>query len=155
MKIYVHRQGVELAQIAVSDEVTVKEFASELTGESGFEVWLEDADEPLPAKTKLEKSGIKERGHVQVSRCKRVEVTVRYGGESRTKQFSPAATIAKVFDWACGPKAFHLTGSEKAKHTLGICGTGQQPHRSEHIGTFATSNCDLCLDLLPKERFEG
>ena len=103
----------------------------------------------------LKDAGIADRSHIHISRCHRITVRIRYGGDSKTHEFAPGATIASVFAWATGPNGFELTASERAKHTLGICDTLTQPDKSEHIGSLATEECSVCLDLAPKERFEG
>jgi hypothetical protein len=123
-------------------------------GDSEASVWLEDATEALDPEAMLA-SVVKERDQVDVSRCRRVAVTVRYGGDSKTKEFTPGTTIARVFVWATGKEGFSLSSSEAAKHVLGLCGTQTQPDRADHVGTYATDECTLCLDLAPKERFEG
>lgn len=155
MKIYIHHQVNELALKDVSETLTVRELAEQLFKESGAEVWLEDEDSALDGDLTLDQAGIKDRGHVHVSKCRRVEVTVRYAGESKVKSFAPSATVARVFQWATGKKAFDLTPTERAKHTLGICGSVTQPDKSEHVGSIAEHGCAVCFDLAPKERFEG
>ena len=51
-------------------------------------------------------------------------------------------------------KGFDLPVKERPKHEVGICGTGVIAERNDHIGTLAT-DCALCLDLAPKDRFQG
>lgn len=151
MEIYLHGSGEEelhLVEVKAGDRI-----ATAIT-EKG-EVWLEGADEPLDPKQTFKQAGIGERAHLHVSTCRRVEVSVRYGGPpAKSEEFPPGTTFAAVFAWATGKKAFDLTKAEQAKHTFAVCDSDVQPDRSAHVGSFA-SECKLCLDLAPKERFEG
>lgn len=156
MKIYLHSsQSTELKLIEVEETLTVRELADAHGPEEGASVWIEDLEEVLETDVTLVEAGVTERGHVHVSKCRRVEVRVRYGGDPKTKEFAPSATIARVFKWATGEEGFDLTASERAKHTLGICDTLIEPDKSEHVGSLANEKCSLCLDLAAKERFEG
>lgn len=155
MQIYVHQQNTELKLAEVKETITVEELAS-AHGEEGADfVWIEDAEEALETATTLAAAGIAERSHVHISRCRRINVRARSGGDSKSREFAPSATIARVFKWATGKQGFDLTPSERAKHTLGLCDTLTQPDKSEHIGSLANHQCSVCLDLAPKERFEG
>lgn len=123
-------------------------------GEEGARVFLENADEALDPERAL--ADLDDRANVHVSKCHRVMAKVRYGGpDAKSKDFAPGATIRSVFEWATSDKAWNLSPTERAKHTLQICETTNQPDPTEHIGTFADDNCGVCLDLVPKERFEG
>lgn len=156
MQIYIHQnETTELALIEVKETISVGELARAHGGE-GARVWIEDEEESLESDAVLIEVGVIERSHVHVSKkCKKVAVTIRYAGETRLKEFAPGATIAKIFRWATGKDGFGLTPTERAKHTLGICGTNTEPDKSEHVGSLAGLDCKLCLDLAPKERFEG
>jgi hypothetical protein len=155
MQIYIHRgETTELTLVEVEETITVRELA-QAHGGNGADVWLQDEEGSLELDLVLTEVEITERSHVHISKkCKKISVTVRYG-EPLTKEFAPSATIAKVFRWATGEHAFKLTPTERAKHTLGICGTNTAPDRSEHVGSLAGPDCTLCLDLAPTERFEG
>ena len=149
-----HKEDAELQLVEVEETITVRQLiVAHGSAESGG-AWLEDVDEVLETEVTLIEAGIPVRGHVHVSRCHKVDVHVRYGGETKSKEFAPSATIARVFKWATGEHGFDLTKTERAKHTLGICDTQTEPDKSEHVGSLA-SDCGLCLDLAPKERFEG
>jgi hypothetical protein len=155
VQIYVHRsENAELKLIEVEERISVKEFAETQVGE-GASLWIEDEEESLEQEAVLIEV-VEERGHVHVSKkCKKIAVSVRYAGDTKLKEFAPGASIARVFKWATGKDGFDLTPTERAKHTLGICQTNTEPDKSEHVGSLAGSDCTLCLDLAPKERFEG
>jgi hypothetical protein len=154
VEIYLHKQGAELQLIQVEETMTVEELIAVHGPGEGGGAWIEDVDEILETEITLIAAGVPERGHVHVSRCHKIDVRVRYGGDSKSKEFPPSATIARVFKWATGKEEFDLTPTERAKHTLAICDSQTQPDKSEHVGSLA-SDCGLCLDLAPKERFEG
>jgi hypothetical protein len=155
LQVYVHSQSRDLDLIEVDEAMKAREFLGAYSQEAEMELWIEDATKPIESELTLAEAGIGQRSHVHISRCQRVEVRVRYGGDTKTKRFPPGTTIARVFEWATGKQGFDLTPTERAKHTLGICDTFTQPDKSEHIGSLADHDCSVCLDLAPKERFEG
>lgn len=152
MQIYVHRPGADPEFMEIEEESRV---ALILERYDGVSVWLEDIDEEIDVSLTLREAGVGERAHVHVSRCKKIEVRVRYGGRTIERSFTPSATIQRVFDWATGGEEFDLTKAEKAKHALGICDTTTEADKADHVGKFASAECKACFDLAPKERFEG
>jgi hypothetical protein len=155
MQIYIHQQSRELDLIEVEESMTVEGLVGAYSQEAKAALWIEDSADPLKGESTLADAGVTERCHVHITRCHRIEVKVRYGGDSKKRRFPPSTTIARVFEWATGKHGFELTATERAKHTLGICDTLTQPDKSEHIGSIAEHRCSVCLDLAPKERFEG
>lgn len=117
-------------------------------------VWLEDADEPLAVDSSLTAARVADRAHVHVSRCHRVVVTIRFGGDSKEHKFAPGATVNKVFHWAVGKQGFDLPKTERATHTLGVTGTSTEADRDAHVGSLAV-NCAVSFDLAPKVRYAG
>jgi hypothetical protein len=154
MEIYLHTAGKDVLLIDVDEDTTVDALIAEHVPEGG-DAWLEDADRRLAPSRSLRAAGVSERSHVHVSKCREVHVTVRYGGIEIARDFKPNQTIARVFAWATGHDGFDLTPTEKAKHALGICDTTTEADKDEHVGTFASDECNACFDLAPKERFEG
>jgi hypothetical protein len=154
MEVFIHRDStteIHLHQLDPAE--TVKAVAQRYGPENGS-VWLQGSNDPLPAGQALMEVGIGEHGHLHIGTCKRVAVSVRYGGDAKSKEFPPAEVFEAVFQWATGPEGFGLTPDQKAKHTLGICDSLIEPDRGTHVGSAAT-DCSLCLDLAPKERFQG
>jgi hypothetical protein len=155
MEIYIHSEGKEdpeLVEVAATASV-----AELLVREPGVEefIWVEEGDEPIAVELTLEAAGIRHRHHIHRGRCRRVEVKVRYNAE-KVHQFAPSATVAKVFDWATGKKAFDLTADERAKHVLAVPGADHPLAFNVHIGSLVkASSCEVVLDLVPKVRFEG
>ena len=154
MEIFLHRRATETVFIKVDPEKKARDFGIECVGDVAF-VWLEDGKVALDPEKTLAEAGIFERCHIHVSSCKLVVVKVRFGGDSIEDSFSPAATAGSILKWAASPEGFKLTDSEAAKHLLAICGTATELDQADHIGFFADDECSVCLDLLPRERFEG
>ena len=155
MEIFLHQRATETAFIKVDPSTKVGALGIECQGD-GASVWLEDGTEMLdPLKTLVE-AGVVERCHVHVSSCKAVAVKVRFAGQTPIEEsFAPAATAGSILKWAASPEGFKLTDSQAAKHLLAVCGTNTELDQADHIGIFADDDCSVCLDLLPRDRFEG
>jgi hypothetical protein len=149
MNTFLHSKS-DPAVALIAPEQTVEGLLAE-HGDS--ELWLENADEPLPRATKL--ADLPPGSHITRSSCVRVGATVRFNEEKKTKEFPPGTTVARVFEWAAGNDGFDLPAGQRPKHTLAICGTTTQPEKSTHLGELADDSCSVCFDLAPKERFEG
>jgi hypothetical protein len=156
MDVYLHsRESDEIAVVEVESTWTVEELLTRRGDPEGADAWLEDGENPLEHTATLASLGVEERSHLHISTCRMVAVSVRYGGDTKSRDFPPAATVASVFAWAAGPQGFGLTPTERAKHTLAVCEGAAELDRPAHIGSFAGEDCSVCLDLAPKERFEG
>lgn len=154
MELYIHTQGAEdIRRVPVKETTTVGDLLTE-HADPNASAWLEETDTPLDPAATVAAAGITDRAHLHVSRCRRVEVRVRYGGDIKTHEFSPATTVNAVFAWAVGPHGFKLTTVERAKHTLGVCGQQTEADRDAHVGSLA-SDCEACFDLAPKARYAG
>ena len=154
MEIFLHQRATETGFIKVDPDKTVRDFAIECLGEGAL-VWLEDGKEPLDLEKTLAEIGVVERCHLHVSTCKGVLVKVRFGGDSIEESFPPPTSADLILKWAASPEGFKLTDSEAAKHVFAICGTDTELDQADHIGFYADGDCSVCLDLLPRERFEG
>ena len=154
IEIFLHQRARATEFVKVDPDKTVEDFALECAGKGAF-VWFEDAKDSLKPEMRLSEFRVTARCHVHVSFCSIVEVKVRYAGDIVECSVSPATTIGAVHKWAASPEGFKLTDSESAKHVLVVCGTNTDLNQSEHIGCFSDDDCSVCLDLLPKERFEG
>ena len=154
MEIFLHQRATQTGFVQVDSGQKVHDFGIECLGE-GASVWLEDHKEPLDPEKTLAEVGVVDRCHLHVSTCKGVAVKVRFGGDTIEELFPPATTSDSILKWGAGPEGFKLTDSEAAKHVLAICGTDTELDQADHIGFFADDDCSVCLDLLPKERFEG
>jgi len=117
-------------------------------------IFLEDSDEPIEEiiilRERCHPHGIK----VHLHRCKHIEVSVRFNGETVHHQFAPAATVARVKHWAA--EKFGMSKDDASEHVLQITGTHDRPKPSTHIGTLAKCpHCKVSFDLVPDERVNG
>ncbi len=154
MEIFLHQRVTATEFVEVDPEMKVVDFAKECLGEGAL-VWIEDGQEPLDPNKMLNDAGVVERCHLHVSRCMEILVKVRFGGDSIERSFPPPTSADFILKWAVNPKNFKLTDSEAAKHLFAICGTDTELDPADHIGRYADDDCAVCLDLVPRERFEG
>ena len=154
MEIFLHQRAKETEFITTDPDKRVCDFAKDCLCEGAL-VWLEDSKEPLDPEKTLAELGVVERCHVHVSTCKEVLVKVRFGGDSLEESFPPPTSAEFILKWAARPEGFKLTDTEVAKHVVSICGTNTELDQADHIGYYADDVCSVCLDLVPKERFEG
>ena len=152
MRLFTHTgSGLDLR-----DHVDETSTVADLVSQSGVDdaaVWLEDADEPLGPSTRLG-DALHDGAHIHICACRRIAVTVHYGGQTIERSFPPSATIQRLRRWALGSRGFDLPKSQRPVHELGVAGTGVIAERDDHAGTLAT-DCALQLDLAPKDRFQG
>lgn len=157
MKVFVHREEhATVEAVEVESGATVGELLERLGREGGTEesLWLEDGDDPLDRSTTLESAAVSEGTRVHVARRKKVEVSVRFGGDTKTREFQPSALVQRVFQWAVGNSGFDLPSAERAKHTLAVCGADTEADRYTHVGSLAQDG-RVCFDLAPKTRYQG
>lgn len=125
-------------------------------------VFLEDVDGPLHVDALVEEllplsadDDVCGPLRLHVTRCRHIEVTVRFNGENAARRFPPSATVERVRRWAAR-RAFHLSPRDAAEHVLQIQGTTMRPDRDVHIGTLAKGEiCAVAFDLVPCKRVEG
>jgi hypothetical protein len=116
---------------------------------------IDEVEGPLDLDTTIEAAGIGHHHHVHRGRCRRIDVHVRFNG-TKSRDFNPAASIRRVFDWATGPEAFNLTPDQKAEHVLALPGADHFLDWDVRVGSLVTAGtCEVTLDLAPKSRFEG
>ena len=151
MQIFLHSTG-GLTLETVDESTTIADLADIASVETAIG-WLEDADEPLAGDT-LVVAVSGDNGHLHVSRCRQIEITISFAGKTKIHPFPPSATVRRVRRWAIGPEGFDLPEKERPKYEVGVCGTGVIADRNDHVGTLA-SDCKLCFDLAPKDRFQG
>lgn len=154
MEIVLHQRGRDERFVDVEPGVTAEAFAADCA-EPGAFVWIEDSEQPLDPAAALDASGLGERGHVHVSSCETVTVEIRYGGDDRRHEVSPAITAGVLLERATGPGGFGMTDSERARHSMTLRGSDTEIDWAGHVGSFAGEDCVLRIDILPKERFQG
>jgi len=131
--------------------------------EVGLLVFLEDALAPLEGGMIIEElvpvascvDGCFDSLRLHITKCKHVEVGVRFNGPIADRRFSPGATVGRVHHWAARD-AFHMAERDAAEHVLQIRGTNVRPDREVHIGALAHHGaCAVAFDLVPRKRVEG
>jgi len=115
----------------------------------------EDSHEPVNAELTLEHLHLRDHGgHVHSHKCRRIMVTVNYGGGSKHHKFSPATTIEVVTRWA--KKKFKLDDQAAADLVLQITGTKDIPRANQHLGEIvASGRCDVSFDLVKETTPQG
>ncbi|MCW2690809.1 MAG: hypothetical protein JWR37_5699 [Mycobacterium sp.] len=154
MELFVHTAGKEDPDVVVVEEtLVVRELLAE---DAAGRIWVEEIDEEVDLDISLAAAGIGHHHHVHRGHCPRVEVIVRFNGETFTDTFGPGATIKKVEKWAFGGKAADLAADQAAKHVLALPGADHFLAANVHVGSLVTTgSCQVTLDLLPRDRFEG
>lgn len=154
MELFVHTAGSENPDVVeVEESVLVREL---LAGEADDRVWVEGIDEEVSLDVTLAEAGIRRRHHVHRGRCPRVEVVIRFNGESFSSTFGPGTTIKIVERWAFGDTAAGLSRDQAAKHVLAVPGADHFLAATVHVGSLVTTgSCQVTLDLVPRDRFEG
>ena len=138
----------------VQDVLTAAAAQMSMAQGQEYFVFLEDGDEILSLSATLEACGIRHHGQVHIHRCRRVEVTVNFNGQTKELQFAPAATIQRIKKWAANK--FELSEPDALEHTLQLCQSTDRPADTVHVGTLvAHGQCAVCFDLVPKHRVEG
>ena len=118
-------------------------------------LFLEDCEEPVNEVVLVHQhasaTGIKAHLH----RCRRVEVSVTFNGETLHHRFSPATTVGHVKHWAAVTK-LGMTEEESGEHVLQLPLTHHRPAPGTHIGALTTfPNCRVVFDLVADQRVNG
>ena len=117
--------------------------------------FLEDEDDPIGEGVSLAEYASPKGLKVHVHRCRRVEVSVTFNGETVERRFGPGATVARVKRWAAERK-FSMSTEEAGEHVLQVAGTYDRPAPGTHIGSLIDCKvCSLAFDLVPDERVNG
>ena len=149
----------EVLFVEVDAEVTVAALTALLIERHGLEkdvlLFLEDSDDALADVVLIREhagdAGVKVHAH----RCRHVNVTVTFNGETVHREFAPGTTVARVKQWAAVDK-FKMTEAEASEHVLQIAGTHDRPSPGTHIGSLATHpHCRVAFNLVPDHRVNG
>jgi hypothetical protein len=163
-------QGADFAEILIGRAAPIHSVAEVLANlerpvghHEGLLIFVEDAHEPLDPETIVEEllplgadgQAILVPLKLHLTRCRHVELSVRFNGETVRRRFPPGATIGRVHHWAARRK-FDLSPRDAAEHVLQVQGTDKRPDRDVHIGTLtAGATCSVEFDLVPRKRVEG
>ncbi len=154
MELFVHTAGNEDPDVVeVEETILVRDL---LSGDADGRIWVEEIDEEISLDVTVVAAGIRHHHHVHRGRYPRVEVVVRFNGENFTSAFGPGTTIKNVEKWAFGDNAAALSRDQAAKHVLAVPGADHFLAATVHVGSLVTAaSCQVTLDLLPRDRFEG
>jgi len=131
--------------------------------DEGLLIFVEDLSAPLDFEAvveellplDIEEAAIPYPLRLHISRCRHIEISVRFNGEDAKRRFPPSATVARVHHWAAR-RAFDMTPRDAAEHVLQLQGSTSRPDRDVHIGTLTGGNtCCVAFDLVPRKRVEG
>lgn len=163
-------QGGDFADILVGQATPIHSIAEVLANleisvgdRDGLLIFVEDAHAPLDPETIVEEllplcadeEAILVPLKLHVTRCRHIEVSVRFNGETAKRRFPPSATVGRVHHWAARRK-FELSPRDAAEHVLEIHGTNKRPDRDVHIGSLTAGKvCSVEFDLVPRKRVEG
>ena len=157
MELILHSSAGPVPKVAeVSETLTVREvLVMFATDEEGL--WIEETDVELELDLTLEQAGVKHRHHVHHHRCRRVKVIVRYIEDERAREFSPAATVGRVLEWALGTEAFNIPIEQRPEYGFLTCGDGSAVASDTHLGSLTgqDAGCDVCLSLVRKINPQG
>ena len=113
-----------------------------------------DQQAPVDLGLTLELLDLKRHRHVHCHECRHVAVEVNFGGKTKRRKFSPAATVEVVTVWA--RRKFHLDAAAAADYVLQLCGTAEQPRSDKHLGELVKgSKCAICFDLVKEVTPQG
>lgn len=158
IEIYVHTDGHHDPKLVkIQDDATVEDLLKSIApeGHHEFHLVIEDEEDAKEHHHRLCDCGIRHRQHVHCHRCRHVQVTVSFNGVDHDHQFTPAATIARVLEWAL--KKFKLTGQDAARKVLRITDRPNDTLPMEaHIGSYAKApNCGVHLSLTDDKNVNG
>lgn len=133
------------------DTLDLATLKHELDAEFGpGELFLEDQDEPLAHDHQFAPGGI----FLHHSRCKRIDVIVRYAGKTFEHGFAPSVTLKKIKRRA--EKKLDIDPADAIELSLQIAGTTDRPDEATHVGSLASSpTCSVIFDLVPSDRING
>lgn len=94
---------------------------------------------------------------VVAHRCKKVEVSVQFEHGTKSREFSPAARLYDVVNWAVGKKGFNLDNTARAKANLMLSGDDKQPlDKDTPVGRYTTEGtCSAAFILTLKDFTNG
>ena len=118
-------------------------------------MFIEDRDEPVEGGLLVHEHAEACVIKIHVHRCRHIEVTVTFNGETVEHRFGPGTTIARVKKWAAEHK-FGMSPEDASEHVLQIAGSQDQPTPGTHLGSLVShGKCRLAFDLVPDGRVNG
>lgn len=113
-----------------------------------------DQHAPVDITLTVEMLELKRHRHIHVHRCRHVAVEVNFGGKTKRRKFSPAATVGVVTQWA--RSKFRLDPAAASEYVLRLCGSTDQPRPDRHLGELVEApKCSICFDLVKEVTPQG
>jgi len=142
--------------VGVGPATTVAEFVSLVARKHGvaesLDLFLEDAEGPLPGDVILVEHLAGEFAPLHVGHRPKVKVKVEYRIGHHDREFSRATTILRITEWAISPQAFGLEGTA-ADYDLKHDGKVVSP--DTHLGQVAHGAKEVTFALVFKEKPQG
>lgn len=162
-KLFVQGPGLQKVKVVeVRDDANVAELirsardAGITVDEANAVVLIEDNNEPLAHDTLLDDVGLGDKASVHIGRCRKIDVSVRYGREIKTQDFTPSQRLRHVMQWATGNRGFDISKGDAQDLVLVVPGQQQPVDLDDHVGLFVRGDsCEARLDLVPSERIQG
>lgn len=149
--LYLHKQGEkEVELIEVEESITVKELISR-HGEPGHRAWAVDGEELVITEVVIDV--VERRGHIHIGPDRKVEVTVRYLGDDKSKEYLPGARLKTVLTWAEG--AFNVPENQRSDMGLYFRDSEKPLDKSELVGALDGQDHKLLLKMQPTKRENG
>jgi len=122
--------------------------------EMEINLFAEDDDDEHEDGKKVEHLKTPHGTRVHLHRCKNIDVTVRFAGQTIDHKFRPSTTIGRIRLWA--GKKLGMQPDDIAEHVLQVVGSNEQPDVDVHVGTLTNHpSCSVELDLVPSHRING
>ena len=120
----------------------------------GFDVFIDEAEAPVPHDAKAMVEGLKHGSRVHLTRCKKIKVTVHYMDRTIKRAFAPGNRVRTVKQWAV--REFKFNPTDAGEHVLQLCNSTTQPPTDTALAELVSGHsCDICFDLVPEKRVEG
>jgi hypothetical protein len=137
---------------------TIKEIIFVVLQEEVGYLYIDGAEEPISLELTIGEVILEKHGHVHISTCKRVDVTVEYAGQSKQNDFPSNAKVKTVLEWAVGatwsPGTIVLT--ERPKFALYLPGIEKALAENNRVGTYIVAgSCKITFELALRERQQG
>lgn len=150
MSIIVTREGAGGPQLQKVDPgVTVDELLREVAPDADdLCAFVPDVETPLDGGSKLTDAGLAEDGEITIARAKKVDVTVRYAGDTRGEARPRSQRMRRVLHWALGKHGFDIPKEEQPHFELAVAGGGEAVDLDATIAQYVPRNADaVTFDL--------
>lgn len=146
---------------------TVGEVIAIVFGGNGGHIFHGDAEEPLEIDIVIGDIISGKHGHIHASRCKQVEVVVKYGGGKHDHTFSASKTVRDVLDWAVRQewKGSQIDQAERPKLALYLPDQKDPLKDDLRLGTLVSepekgqchdaASCRIVLEMALRVRHQG